>query len=114
MSHAIDETYDVYSETFHRARKAHRCCACDSTIRRGDRYARIFLIFQRDPELVLRCLRCQTIHKHLRDLDPGATWPAERLDCGEEYAEHWGKQPPAEIAEIAFMTDDEAQQRLAP
>lgn len=114
MSHAFDERYDVYAELFPRARKAHTCSACKETICVGHRYARVCIIFDGSTETVKRCIRCQRIHEHLRSIAPGEMWPDERLDCGEEYEEHWGGPPPEEVARLAFLTADEAQALVTP
>jgi predicted RNA-binding Zn-ribbon protein involved in translation (DUF1610 family) len=108
LSHEFDESYDAYCELFPTARKEHRCAACNEVIRPGDQYARISIIWE-GVERIARCLRCQTLHEHLRELDPAFLWPDERLDCGEEYREHWGKEPPPEVAALAFMTQGEMQ-----
>lgn len=114
MSHSIDETYDVYSERIRRAAKDHVCDACKETIRKGDRYCRVFIMWEGEPQSHVRCLRCDAMHEYLRTLSPGEMWPAERLDCGEEFEEHWGKEPPPEVAALAFMTREEMQARAAP
>lgn len=114
MSHSCDEHYDVYSEQFPRARKEHKCDACNDTILRGDRYTRVAIVWNGTAESIIRCLRCQTIHEHLRTLDKyGELWPDERLDCGEEYTDHWGKEPPPEIAALAFVSGHELQTQEA-
>lgn len=103
MSHSIDEYYSVYRETRRKARKQRACSACAEPILPGNTYFDICAIQGREkPECLARCERCQAIHKHLRSLEPGEMWPAERLDCGEEYREHWGKEPPEHIAALAF------------
>ena len=108
MSHDVDGYYSVYSERFPRARKDHECHACAETIRRGDRYARVAIVFEGFEEVV-RCMRCQRIHEHLRELEPGYTWPDERLACGEDYEEHWGEKPPDAIAALAFALPGETE-----
>jgi hypothetical protein len=114
MSHACEEYYTLYEESFPRARKEHVCAACKETIRGGDRYARVFILGgDKTAETVKRCLGCQRIHEHLRQLNPGETWPDERLACGEDYEDEWGGPPPEDIARIAFMTPDEMQRELA-
>jgi hypothetical protein len=113
MSHAYDETYDVYNESARRARKQHQCDACHETIRAGDLYHVISIVFDGDASSIKRCVRCQRIHLHLRELEPGEMWPNEKLACGEEYREHWGREPPEEIAALAFMTADEMQREAA-
>lgn len=114
MSHDVDDTYDVYLERDVVARKDHRCRACRETIARGDRYYRISIVFDGEASTVKRCVKCQAIHLHLRELGGygtpyGDMWPDEELNCGEEYAEHWGHAPPAHIASLAFMTPADAQ-----
>jgi hypothetical protein len=106
VSHSVDETYDLYSEKFPRARKEHTCGACAETIMGGQRYARVFILHDGNASEVVRCLRCQKLHEHLRDLGDGDTWPAERLDCGETYQQHWGELP-EDIAALAFALPGE-------
>jgi len=108
MSSYVDETYDIYDETWRRAIKPHVCDACDRTVAKGERYARVFWLFDGRKEAIVRCVGCQTIHEHLRTLQPGEMWPDERLNCGEEYTRHWGKEPPPLIAALAFASPDEA------
>jgi hypothetical protein len=102
MSHYCEEVYEVYNEIHPIARKPHTCAACKESISPGQRYTRCFILFDGDAETVIRCSRCQTIHEHLRKLGDGDMWPAEKLDCGQEYLEHWGKEAPPEIAALAF------------
>ena len=110
MSHEAEERYDVYDERRRVAACSHTCDACKETIRRGDMYYAIGLVWDRTAWSYKRCLRCQQIHEHLRSLGHVENmWPDERLDCGEEYREHWGCEPPPEIAALAFKTADEIQ-----
>lgn len=108
MSHSVDETYSVYDERFPRARKEHVCEACRETIPGGARYARVGIVFGGNAYAVKRCLRCQGIHEHLRRLDPGEMWPDEQLNCGLDYEDEWGKPPPIEVAELAFLLPGES------
>lgn len=110
MSHLAEEAYSVYDETYPKARVEHTCAACKEAIRVGHRYARVAMVFDHEAETVKRCMRCQTIHLHLRTKGDSELWPDERLNCGEEYAQHWGEDPPPEIAALAFVTAEEAQQ----
>lgn len=112
MSHSVDETYEVYRERERKARKPHHCAACREPIPPGHRYFTIFILFDGAAETLKRCARCQAIHEHLRELSPGDMWPDERLNCGEEYEEHWGIAPPDAVAELAFLTAEEMQHRL--
>jgi hypothetical protein len=107
MSHAVDETYDVYTEKLRCAVKNHKCSACGETILKGTHYFSVHWVFDGTAQTIKRCARCQAIHLHLRTLSPGDMWPDEELNCGEEYREHWGKDPPKEIAELAFLRPEE-------
>lgn len=115
MSHDCDdaEVFRVYDEHATKARKAHACDACGETIAPSHVYTRVGIVdSDGNAETVKRCAKCQAIHKHLRALGDGMTWPAEKLDCGEEYESHHGQAPPDLIASLAFMTPEEAQARL--
>ncbi len=112
MSHSFDEQYSVYDENFPKARKPHTCEACKEPIAVGHRYANVKIVFEGSAETVKRCLRCQEIHEHLRKLGDGEMWPDEKLDCGEEYRDHWRKDPPPEIAALAFELPEETQRRI--
>lgn len=107
MSQWCDEAADVYSERATRARKAHTCAACGEAIAPGHVYTRVSIVFDGTVESLKRCARCQKLHEHLRTLGDHEMWPAERLDCGEEYAQHWGEDPPPEIAALAFALPGE-------
>jgi len=94
MSHIVDETYAVYVEARHRARRPHVCGACHETIPVGVVYTRVFMLFDGRKETIKRCWRCQAIHEYLA--------------CGEEYAAEWGVEPPPEIAALAFALPGDA------
>lgn len=111
MSRECDGPADVYNERERRARKEHRCQACGEAIRVGDVYNRTFVAYDGTAEAIVRCLRCQKIHEHLRTLGDSDMWPDERLNCGEEYESHWGRPPPPEVAELAFVSAEEMQIR---
>jgi len=108
MCHSSEETYDVYDETKRQARKRHACSACKEIIEPKDFYWHVALIFDSEARTIKRCLRCQTIHVHLRSLSD-ELWPDERLNCGNEYEEMWGRLPPETIAGLAFKTRQEMQ-----
>lgn len=108
MSYVADEHYSVYDERFPRARKEHKCDACKERIFGGQRYAKVGIVFQGTANTVIRCLRCQKLHEHLRELGDGDTWPEERLNCGQRYEDEWGELPP-EIAALAFALPGEVE-----
>lgn len=114
MSYSFDETYVVYSERYHCARKAHECEACESAIRPGDFYCRVVAIGKHSGATAYkRCGACQRTHEHLRTLAPGEMWPDERLACGLNYAEEWHEEPPDAIAALPLLSADERGQLLA-
>ena len=110
MSRYAEGVYDIYEESFPRARKNHTCAACRQSILQGHWYARIFILYAGRKRSLKRCLRCQYLHKHLRTkgYNP-CDWPDERLNCGHIY-----ENPPLEIQRLAFMTAGEAQRYLRP
>lgn len=108
MSHLTEGTYAVYRERRTRARKAHRCDACNETIESGHLYMRVSWVFDRRASGVKRCLRCQALHEHLRELCGRNAWPDEWLACGLSYETEWGPCPP-EVAALAFTSGGEMQ-----
>lgn len=118
------DPFAFYQERIVKARKDHDCDCCDLRIRKGDRYSKTTYATEHGerPETVKRCGRCETIYRHLerrceaenRALKATGCFyyylegPAYRLDCGHEYTERWNEEPPAAIAALAFLTDDEA------
>ena len=109
VSHVADEQYQVYNERPTKARKPHACDACHETIAPSHVYMHVGIVFEGSGETIKRGMRCQAIHEHLRDLGDFDVWPDERLDCGEEYRDHWRTDPPSWVAALAFQTPDEAQ-----
>ena len=102
------EPYAVYNEKVVTARKLHTCHACDELISPGYHYVRLGMVFDGHAKTIKRCMRCQRLHEHLRV--KGAKmdmYPAERLDCGETYQDHWGEDPPDDIAALAFALPGE-------
>lgn len=98
-----------------RARKPFACTACEGTIAKGDFYGYFQWISAEDfcMHWSRRCARCEIIYRHLlKRCEADKRWlvPADNLDCGAEYEEEWGESPPPEIAALAFVTPDEAQE----
>lgn len=102
------EPYAVFDEERRTAGRPHRCDACDEVIAKGQHYVRFFGVWGGMAEAVKRCLRCQAIFEHLvkrgRESD---MFPAQRLDCGETYRDHWGEDPPEHIDALAFALPGE-------
>jgi hypothetical protein len=105
--------YMTMDERDQKARKEHICCACKETIRIGDRY-RVSRLVSDDPdhrfEFYKHCLRCAAMLDAIRAARPdaGIRW---ELDCGEDWKDTIGDLPD-DIASLAFMTSDEAQEHL--
>lgn len=106
MSHYADEQYDVYEEPMRTAAKDHVCGACGLTIGKGQRYAAVRWVFDKSAGGVKRCIRCQAMHEYLRGLGADM-WPDEKLNCGEEFEQHWGYKPPEWLQELAFWQPGE-------
>jgi hypothetical protein len=106
MSQSYEDCADVYDERIGRSRKDRRCDACGEVISSRQRYCRIRQLCAGHWEGWVRCMRCQRMHEHLRVLCRsegwGYQWPDERLDCGHEYFEMWSREPPQEVASLAF------------
>lgn len=127
-----DEYNDVDSETRVRARKEHTCHACKETIERTHFYVRHVMIFDRNVSVTIRCLRCDAIYQGLVKIhrennelqrqkaragdysgSEESVWPDVALNCGHEFKERWGREPPEELARLAFMTPAELQAEAA-
>lgn len=110
------ERVDVDRERQVRARKEHKCHACKETIERGHLYIRHTLIYAREVDVTVRCLRCDAIYQRLVEIHRESNrvsdetdWPDLALNCGHEFKERWGREPPPELARLAFMTPAELQ-----
>ena len=117
MSHSVDDYYQTYQVRLRRSRTKRACMACGETIRVGDRYANVFIVEEDgDTDTVVRCLRCQEIHRAVRRAwrSQGVhdMWPDERLNCGETWEDEHDGAPPPDVARLAFLTADEAQREL--
>ena len=116
MSFEPDEYCEVFEVSHRKARKHHKCSACDGPIRPGDRYVNVFTVFQGDAETIKRCLRCDAIfcaiEQRLGSKGEMYQQPMQNLDCGHTWQENFGEEPPETIAALAFMTPDEAQAKL--
>jgi hypothetical protein len=96
-----------WSETWRRARKPHRCRACDETIRRGDRYHYSSGVWDGRPDSFAHCARCWAIYLALQaELEPGEGIDLD-LDCGETWQSAFGEEPPEAVARLAFLLPDE-------
>lgn len=106
MSEYGDEYAEVYDAEWRKAAKPHTCHACGEIITAGRKYHRTFTVFERVAHSNIRCERCQVIFTHLegriRAAGDYTEYCNSELDCGHEYKERWGEEPPPEIAALAF------------
>lgn len=100
-----DEGSDVWNEKRRKARREHRCYACQETIRVGDIYQHTTSLYEGSWDTWRHCLRCVAMLDALaaRDLH-GTMAIALGLDCGEVWDD-----PPPEVAALAFLTKAEIQ-----
>lgn len=111
MGYGYDETYAVYNEQKTKARKPHTCSACEETIQPSHTYWRVSILFHGDWRSLKRCERCQAVHNHLKEiLSYRDEWPEEDLNCGMDYEDEHGPMP-TEVAELAFVTQEQMQDR---
>jgi len=106
MSCIYDDCADVCETRTRRARKAHKCCACDQRIPAGSQYQITSALYEGSWASWKRCDRCQAIYVHITDILTDAEC-AEALDCGHTYLDEHGKEPPLEIAALAFALPGE-------
>lgn len=95
---------DACSESWRRARKPHKCCACDEAIGAGQRYHFTSGIWDGRASSYKHCARCWTMLLMLGDVSEA---PVDLLlDCGELWVDLYGEEEPAHLA---FVTPAEAQ-----
>lgn len=94
----------VFREETRKAKKEHWCDACGEAIPVGLKYSNTFGVWDGRASTIKRCARCEAIFQHLAVLmhNTSEEAPALRLDCGHEYVERWGVEPPPAIAALAF------------
>ena len=116
MSQWSDECSTIANFRTIKARKEHKCHACNERIAPGETYQCDSFLFEGEWNTVKRCARCELMYRHLdgrmreeRDWD---TYCDSELKCGHEYEEEWGEPPPEDVAALAFMTPEEAQAQL--
>lgn len=103
------EPYAVYDTTIRKARKSHKCSACETTISPGERYADIRTVFDGSVDTYKRCGRCELTHRFLREKGSDhELYPMERLNCGIPYEEEFEEQPPPALAALPFLNGAQA------
>lgn len=70
----VDDPCEVWSETWRRARKEHRCAVCLRLIYSGERYSIHFSVYQGEPCSKSVCSFCQTAREEFAEAHEGATY----------------------------------------
>lgn len=106
MSCCDAEPAELYVERTRRARKPHRCTACREVIQPGTEYCAIKLKFEGDFESFKQCPRCRAMYRYLVAVSDDAV--ALNLDCGHTWSDVFDRDPPPEIAALAFWRPGDA------
>ena len=63
-----DSMPSMYSETWHKAKKDHRCCECGKTISVGQQYQRVVGVWDGDFSSYKTCERCAGLRDALAEV----------------------------------------------
>jgi hypothetical protein len=116
------ESVDNYQSGHVTARVAHTCHCCPETIRPGDIHFRASWVYEGRYDSFRRCARCHLLYlelvklhrKHdIRDEFGDLMGVDPELNCGHSFEKVFGREPPEELARLAFMTPAEVQALLA-
>jgi len=99
----FDEPSVDLGRKWRKARKAHVCFACHEPISPGHYYHHSVMIFDGGIDVYKHCARCWMMIE--------ALWAetGEAVEFGLDCGETW-EDPPDDVAALAFMTPEEAQQ----
>lgn len=98
----VDGDCDLQQSTTITARKPHVCYACRETIEPRERYVRTTQIAEGTASSYHHCLRCWAMLEVLwTKTESAVEWD---LNCGEVW-----RDPPPEVARLAFLTRAEIQ-----
>jgi hypothetical protein len=76
-----DEPSDVWTVTWHKARKEHKCHECGEFIKKGNRYERIFSVFDGSAVAYKTCEFCANEYQRLLSKHPDLSWVKGELAC---------------------------------
>ena len=60
------EPASVYRATTHVARKPHKCVECHAQVKPGERYERVFAIWDCEVQIIITCPRCLALREFVR------------------------------------------------
>lgn len=66
MTYCDFDPAEVYVATTPKAKKPHRCCECRGTIRVGETYERVFMVYCGDASTSKTCMDCVALWCDLR------------------------------------------------
>lgn len=69
-----DDYADVWVVTWHKAKKQHKCCECLETIKPGERYEKIFNVFDGSMTVHKTCEFCAKEYEAFRARHPDLAW----------------------------------------
>ncbi len=104
------------------ARVEHECACCPEPICPGDTHYRANWLFEGSYDTFRRCARCHLLYLELvrlhekekiRDEYGDLMGVDPELNCGHSFEKVFGREPPDELARLAFMTRAEVQALLA-
>jgi hypothetical protein len=64
----------MFRQTWHVARKEHKCCECRDTIKIGERYERSFGVWDGDAQEFKTCSSCVEVRSEVYEM--AGYWPA--------------------------------------
>lgn len=70
----------VYNVTLPRARKSYHCEECGGAIRAGERYERVFAVWDNSPSTYRTCERCRDLRVWVKNNVPCLCWYHEWMD----------------------------------
>jgi hypothetical protein len=109
----LDGYNEVQNTAIRQARKLHKCDACRTAIKPGERYRYVFTVYDGEADTTKRCLRCEAIYRHLCDINTDSDTGVDgALNCGHSYRDIHECDPPEEIARLAFLTAAEVEAGL--
>lgn len=72
---------EVWNLTWRKARVQHRCCECKEPILQGERYERIFSVFEDEINVSTTCEFCANEYQRLLAKHPDLSWLKGELAC---------------------------------
>lgn len=85
----------VYSKALHAARKEHKCFECCCSIKPGEKYERVFGIWDGSRDTFKTCSRCLSLREWVQAHVPCVCWQHGNIrDDAIEAARGWAHEAP--------------------